>query len=138
MADFGTKPKVLAHTHKIPSRPERLYSKTAHSKLPPPIFPKPRQSSDVTPAVEYDGVLAVAQHQHSKNDRPAFKVTSRPYKSEEFAKSFTLPQIVRTSGDGDAYGNVGQSQFGKAEEVALLFSKTTKTVLACRDGEIKL
>jgi len=146
MEDFGAKPKMpgqISHAHKIPSNPVRFPSancETAHSKLPPLISPKPKQSvdaveyDDILPAkqynMEYDDIITAKQYRHSKVKSTAPKITSRPYKLEEFAKSFTLPQIVRASNSADG------STFCKGEEFAILFSKTTKTVLACREGEI--
>ena len=130
MEDFRAKPKVPARTRQIPSSPVRLpcsNHETTHSQLPPPISPKSRQSSD---AVEYDDILTAKQY---KLKSTAPKITSRLYKLEEFAKSFTLPQIVRAS--GGSYENIGKSNLGEAEEVALLFSKATKTVLAHLEGE---
>jgi len=98
MEDFGARPKVPArssHTHKIPSSPVRLPSpncETAHSRLPPPIPPKPRQSGN---AVEYDDILTAKQYNMEYDDI----ITAKQYKHSKLKKCFTLPHV-----SSSAYG----------------------------------
>lgn len=60
-------------------------------------------------------------------------VTSASYELDEFEHTFLLPQLVRVS--AGCYGDMEQSSICKDDEIMLLFTKVTKTVVACRGKE---
>jgi len=60
-------------------------------------------------------------------------VTSASFDLKDFEREFLLPQLVSVT--AGCYGDMEQSSMCEDDELMLLFTKTTKTIVACRGGE---